>query len=180
MTSKWILLSNLLLALALLEPACSQKAGENNSASSSTAQGGSDDPGSSVTGGRVDGATEPPPPGPPMNYQKAPVTDISELFHTNNPTAFWTRVADLSGVTVQQVFSDGHFILVGSDKVHTLLVQMDELHPGLKAGQKVDIKGIINPTGHDKSQWNVRPDEQQALAQHSIFIQARSVQSSRP
>jgi len=164
--------------MGLLEPACSQKGSDVNSGSTATAQGGSDDPGSSITGGRVDGATEPPPPGVPMNYQKAAVTNISELFNTNNPAAFSTRAAELSGVTVQQVFPDKHFIAVGSDKDHSLMVQMGELHPEIKAGQKVDIRGVINPTGHDISQWNVQPEEQQALAHHPIFLQERSIKMS--
>ncbi len=162
----------MLAATTFLLPACSRQ--DNNG----SAQGGSDDPASSVTGGAVDGATVPQPPGSPMKYQQAPVTDISAFFNTNNPTAFWSRSVDLAGVTVQQVFKDGHFIVVGSDKEHALPVQMSELHPETKPGQKVDLTGVDDPTGHDKSQWNVRPEEQQILAQHSIFIQARSIKTS--
>lgn len=112
-----------------------------------------------------------------MNYQKPAVTNLSELFNTNNPTAFWTRTVYLSGVTVQQVFKDGQFIVVGPDKNHALPVQLGELHPELKPGRKVDITGVIDPTGDDKSQWNVRPEELQVLSQHPIFIQERSLKS---
>jgi hypothetical protein len=177
MRSKWILLSSLLLVLAILGPACSRQ-GNGNSGTTATAQGGSDDPGGSVTGSRVDGATEPHPPGGPMNFEKAAVTNVLELFHTNNPTAFWTRPVDLSGVTVQQIFADGHFIVVGPDKDHTLPVQMGELHREIKVGQKIDIVGVIDPIGRDKTQWNVQLEEQKVLAQHSIFIQARSIKPS--
>jgi hypothetical protein len=114
-----------------------------------------------------------------MNFEKAAVTNLSQLFNTNNPTAFWTRAVNLSRVTVQQVFKDGHFIVIGTDKDHALPVQMIELHPEIKVGQKVDLSGVINPTGHDKTQWNVRPEEQNVLAQHSIFIQERSIRPSR-
>jgi hypothetical protein len=159
--------------MTFLAPACSRQANNNS------AQGGSDDPGSSLTSGVVDGTTEPHLPGPPMNFEKAAVTNLSQLFNTNNPTAFWTRAVNLSRVTVQQVFKDGHFIVIGTDKDHALPVQMIELHPEIKVGQKVDLSGVINPTGHDKTQWNVRPEEQNVLAQHSIFIQERSIRPSR-
>ena len=168
----WILLSGLLAATTYLVPACSR---QGNSA---TGQGGSDDPGGSLASGTVDGATEPRPPGAPMKYQQAPVTDMSVFFNTNNPTAFWSRSVNLSGVTVQQVFKDGHFIVVGTDKDHALPVQMSELHPEIKVGQKIDLSGVVNPTGHDKSQWNVEPAEQQVLGQHQIFIQERSIKTA--
>jgi hypothetical protein len=165
----WILLSGFLLATTFLAPACSRQS-DNNSA-----QGGTDDSGSSINGG----AAEPRPPGPPMNFEKAAVTNLSQLFNTNNPTAFWTRPVDLSGVTVQQVFKDRQFIVVGSDKEHAVPVQLIESHPDIKPGQKLDLTGVINPTGHDKTQWNVLPEEQKLLAQHSIFIQERTIKPSR-
>ena len=167
----WILLLGLLAATTCLVPACSR---QGNSAS---AQGGSDDPGNTVTSGVVDGATVPQPPGSPMKYEQAPVTDVSVFFTTNNPTAFWSRSVNLTGVTVQQVFKDGHFIVVGPDKDHALPVQLSELHPEIKVGQKIDLSGVVDPIGQDKTQWNVAPDEQNVLAQHQIFIQERSLKS---
>jgi hypothetical protein len=172
----WTTLGSVLTATAILASACSR---EGNGKSGPGAQGGSADPGSSVSGGVVDGATEPRLPGPPMNFEKAPVTNLFELFHTNNPEAYWTRAIQLSGVTVQQIFPDKQFIVIGPDNDHTLLVQMFGSHPEIKTGGKVDVAGIIDPIGFDKTQWNVTADEQKILARHSIYIQARSIQASR-
>ena len=171
-----ILLSGFLSAATVFVPACSQK---DNGSSGAPAQRGSADPTNNLTNATVDGETVPRPPGPPMNYQKAPLTSISELLDTNNPAVFWSRTIELSGTTVQQVFADGHFIVVGPDKDHTVAVQVEQLHPEIKVGQKVDISGIIDPTGTDKTQWNIAPDEKKALTQHSVFIQGRSIQLSK-
>lgn len=162
----------MLLITALLESACSRQ-GDANSA-----QGGSDDPRASITGAVIDGATEPRPPGPPMKYEQPPITDMAVFFNTNNPMAFWSRSVNLTGVTVQQVFQDRHFILVGPDKDHALPVQLIESHPEIKPGQKIDLTGVVDPVGGDKTQWNVLPAEQNALGKHSIYIQERSLKLS--
>jgi hypothetical protein len=163
-----------MLAILFLEPSCSRQDEGSSAASAQPAQGGSADPG----GGKIDGATAPAAPGGPMKYEKPPVTDISELFNTNNAEALWTRGIDLTGVTVQQIFADKQFILVGPDKEHSVMVQVSEQHPEINVGQKVDVTGVINPTGRDKTQWNVSPDEQKLLTQHSIFVLAKSIRSA--
>lgn len=171
----WILLAGFLLATIILEPACSKQGSTDSDSAGQPAQGGSADPASSLTSGKIDGATVPQAPGAPMNYEKQAVTNIQELFNTNNAGAYWTRGADLTGVTVLQIFSDKQFLIVGSDKEHTLLVRLEQLHPEIKVGQKVDLYGVINPTGSDKSQWNVHPDTQNAIGEHSIFISAKTI-----
>src|SRR4051794_24699058 len=103
----WILCSSFLLGILVLQPSCSREG--STSSPTPQAAGGSADPG----GGTIDGATVPSAPGAAMKYQQPAVTDISELFKTNNPEAYWTRSINLTGVTVQQVFSDHQFILVG-------------------------------------------------------------------
>lgn len=159
-----------LSAVMLLVPSCSR---EGNSAQ--PARGGSADPGD----GTMSGASAPAVPGPAMTFQLPPVTSLSEIFSATNVEALSTRTVQLTGATVQQVFPDGHFMAIGPDSEHTLMVQFSGLHPEIKAGQKVDVMGIIDPLGKDKSQWNVSPAEQQVLDRHNVFVREVTIRQAQ-
>jgi len=173
---KLILLLSSLLAVVYVEPACSRHDQGNSGQTSEPARGGSADPG----GGNVSGSTAPTLTGRTMEFENPPLTDISQIFSLTNPNpqALWTRPVDLTGVTVQEVLPSKQFILIGSDKQDSMLVQVGGAHVELKPGQKVDLKGVIDPLGKDKSQWNVGPEEMQVLNQHTMFISANSIQTA--
>jgi hypothetical protein len=163
--------SCLFLGIVFLGSSCSREGADNSTASGQAAQGASADSG----GGTTSGATAVMPPGPPMKFEQPPVTNLSQIYSSTNPESFWTRSADFADVTVQEILPGRQFILVGTDKDHTLVVQLNQTHPELKPGQKVEVMGIIDPLGKDKSQWNVSAVELQVLERHSIFVREVSI-----
>jgi hypothetical protein len=118
----------------------------------------------------MSGASAPAIPGPPLKFEQAPITNISQILNSTDAESFWTRTVNLSNVTVQQIFRHEQFVMVGPDPDHTLVVQLSRSRPGLKPGEKISVAGIIDPLGKDKSQWNVPAPEEKILKQHQIFI----------
>lgn len=63
--------------------------------------------------------------------------------------------------------------------VHAVPVQIGGLHPEIKEGEKINVSGMIDPLGKDRSQWNVTPAERQALEGYTIFIRPASITPAR-
>lgn len=158
-----------LLAAAFVVCSCSKQNSGNSTSSAQPPRGAAQDPG----GGTVSGATAPQMPGAPMSFEKPPITDIGELVNSTNNQGLWTRTVNLSGVTVQRRL--GSFILVGPDKNHVVPVQLGGQSSKVEPGQKVNVGGMIDPLGKDKSQWNGNPDVQKDLSSYSIFIRATTI-----
>lgn len=127
--------------------------------------------GTNVREGSPEGRGVAPATGAPMEFQQPALTSVSQILANTNPAALTTRTVQLGSVSVQRVFSP-QYILVGPDANQTVVVRLKELHPGIQAGQKMNISGMIEQLGEDLSQWQLNPEYKVIVGRYPIFINA--------
>lgn len=115
-----------------------------------------------------------PATGPAMTIQRPPVTNLNEIISNPNSSALVSQQVQLIGVPVQRVLS-GQYVIVGEGD-RGVVVRLAELLPGVKAGQRLNVSGMIAQLGEDLAHWELDPENKELVKGHSIFINA--IQSS--
>lgn len=158
--------SALLLALALSGAACNQNGGGNSNTNGVTNA-------SERMEGLPSGIGSAAATGREMTYQEPALTEVDTIVSNTNPTSLVSRPVNLSQVKVQRVLSD-QYLVVGPDNDHTVLVRLEKSRPGLKAGETVNVSGVIAQLGEDLARWNLDPENKKIAARYSIFVNAIS------
>lgn len=106
-----------------------------------------------------------------MTFDRPVITDISRVVSDSDPAALLTRQVNLTGVKVQQVLNS-QYVIVGPDGSRGVVVRLKELMPNLKAGQTLNVSGMIAQLGEDLAHWELNPEEKKQISDRPIFINA--------
>lgn len=121
--------------------------------------------------GSASGRGVSPATGPEMTFDRPVITDISRVVSDSDPAALLTRQVNLTGVKVQQVLNS-QYVIVGPDGSRGVVVRLKELMPNLKAGQTLNVSGMIAQLGEDLAHWELNPEEKKQISDRPIFINA--------
>ncbi|HYG23982.1 MAG TPA: hypothetical protein VEH04_14460 [Verrucomicrobiae bacterium] len=106
-----------------------------------------------------------------MNTDRQPLVTVEDVTRQVNMTGLIGRQVNWNNVPVQTVLSE-QYLIVGAESGKGVVVRLKETIPGIQAGQRVNIAGMIAQLGEDLAQWELDPDKKQRIRDHTIFVNA--------
>jgi len=104
-----------------------------------------------------------------------PITDVSMLSTTSDPSALAGRPINLSGLQVQQVFSDRMLSVRGSDG-KPICVRLHEPVQNITQGDTIGLAGMIGRMPSGPTRLGFSQQDIQALQGQPIYIDAKQIQ----
>jgi hypothetical protein len=137
-----------------------------------------DMPSTNVKEGAASGRGVSPATGPKMTFERPPLTNLNEIASNPDPTTLASQQVALTGAPVLHVLSSQYVVL--GEREPGVVVRLKELQPGLKAGQRLNVTGMISQLGEDLAHWELDPDKKASVRKYSIFVNAIHSELSTP